>query len=99
MPHIPPSKIGPSGRGNQSQSDAAAAVDKTYEGRWIAGFAPVGNTGFVVVVQQRFDDAVSLEASTFWRLALWSALASLVALAILGIVFWRWTRSQRLETD
>jgi serine/threonine-protein kinase len=79
--------------------DPVAAVDKTYEGRWIAGFAPVGNTGFVVVVQQRFDDAVSLEASTFWRLALWSALASLVALAILGIVFWRWTRSQRLETD
>jgi hypothetical protein len=29
MPHIPPSKIGPSGRGNQSQSDAAAAADKT----------------------------------------------------------------------
>jgi hypothetical protein len=79
--------------------DPVASVDKSYDGRWIAGFAPVGNTGFIVVVQQRFEDAVTLPTSTFWRLALWSALASLVALAIVGIVFWRWTRSRTLEGD
>ena len=44
--------------------DAVAAVDQNYAGRWIAGFAPVGNTGFIVVVQQRFEDAVSLDQET-----------------------------------
>lgn len=27
--------------------------DADYSGRWLAGYAPVGNTGFVVIVQQR----------------------------------------------
>jgi hypothetical protein len=79
--------------------DPVASVAKEYEGRWIAGFAPVGNTGFVVVVQQRFEDAVSLEASTLWNLALWSALASLVAVAILVMVLWRWARRRRLASE
>lgn len=78
--------------------DPVASVAKEYAGRWIAGFAPVGNTGFVVIVQQRFADAVSLEASTLWNLALWSALASLVAVAILAMVLWRWARSRRFES-
>ncbi len=70
--------------------DPVSSVANEYAGRWIAGFAPVGNTGFVVVVQQRFDDAVSLESSTLWNLALGSALASLVAVVIIGMVLWRW---------
>jgi len=77
--------------------DPVAAVAPEYAGRWIAGFAPVRNTGFVVVVQQRFDDAVSLESSTVWRLTLGSALASVVAIAILLMVLWQWARSRRLE--
>jgi eukaryotic-like serine/threonine-protein kinase len=78
--------------------DPVSSVAKEYAGRWIAGFAPVGNTGFVVVVQQRFADAVSLESSTLWNLALWSALASVVAVAILVMVLRRWTRSRTAET-
>ena len=78
--------------------DPVSSAAKDYAGRWIAGFAPVGNTGFVVVVQQRFEDAVSLESSTLWNLALWSALASLVAVAILAMVLLRWARSRRLES-
>jgi hypothetical protein len=79
--------------------DPVAAVAKEYAGRWIAGFAPVGNTGFFVIVQQRFEDAVSLEAATLWNLALWSALASLVAVAILVMVLWRWARNRRLASE
>jgi predicted Ser/Thr protein kinase len=79
--------------------DPVSSVAKEYAGRWIAGFAPVGNTGFVVVVQQRFADAVSLESSTLWNLALWSALASLVAVAILAMALWRWARSRRFESQ
>ncbi len=29
-----------------------------FRGRWLAGFAPVGNSEFVVVVQRRYDEAV-----------------------------------------
>jgi len=78
-------------------ADPAASVAPDYAGRWIAGFVPVGNTGFVVAVQQRFDDAVSLEPATVWRLALGSALASIVAIAIVLMVLWQWARSRRRE--
>ena len=83
---------------DDNYADPVASVANEYVGRWIAGFAPVGNTGFVVVVQQRFEDAVSLESSTLWNLALWSALASLVAVAILVMVLRRWAKSRRLES-
>ena len=78
--------------------DPVASFAKEYAGRWIAGFAPVGNTGFVVVVQQRFEDAVSLESTTLWNLAIWSVLASLVAVAILVVVLRRWVKSRRRES-
>jgi hypothetical protein len=78
-------------------ADPAASVAPEYGGRWIAGFVPVGNTGFVVAVQQRFDEAVSLESSTLWSLALGSAFASIVVIAILLMVLWQWARSRRLE--
>ena len=35
--------------------DPLSARDAAYAGRWLAGFAPVGNTGFVVVVQQKYE--------------------------------------------
>jgi len=78
--------------------DPVSSVAREYRGRWIAGFAPVGNTGFGVVVQQRFEDAVSLGSSTLWNLALWSVLTSLVAVAILVIALWRWATSRRPES-
>jgi serine/threonine-protein kinase len=77
--------------------DPVSAVAPEYAGRWIAGFAPVGNTRFIVIAQQRFEDAVSLGSSTLWSLALWSALASLVAVGILAMVLWRWARSRAYE--
>jgi hypothetical protein len=33
-----------------------------FEGRWLAGFAPVGKTGFIVIVQSRYDDVVEPNA-------------------------------------
>ena len=77
--------------------DPVSSVLSEYGGRWIAGFAPVGNTGFVVVVQQRFEDAVSLESSTLWSLALWSVLASIVAAVILLTILLHWARNRKLE--
>ncbi len=45
-----------------------------YEGRWIAGFAPVGNTGLVVVVQTRNDAVSEPNATLARRLALLGGL-------------------------
>ena len=38
--------------------DPVAASSPEYEGRWLAAFAPVVGTEFVVIVQQRYDEAV-----------------------------------------
>ena len=34
-------------------SDPFSDRDPAFGGRWLAGFAPVGNTGFFVIIQQR----------------------------------------------
>jgi hypothetical protein len=57
-----------------------------YEGRWLAGFAPIGDTGFVVIVQTRYDAAVAPNARLSRRLA-WGmsiALVAWIALCIAG---------------
>jgi serine/threonine-protein kinase len=38
---------------NAGYEDPYRERDASYSGRWLAGYAPVGNTGFVVIVQQR----------------------------------------------
>jgi hypothetical protein len=38
---------------NAAYIDPYRERDGAYSGRWLAGYAPVGNTGFVVIVQQR----------------------------------------------
>jgi serine/threonine-protein kinase len=40
-------------RGIADYADPFAAKDPAYAGHWLAGMAPVGNTGFLVLVQQR----------------------------------------------
>ena len=70
-------------------SDPVSSTIEDYEGRWIAGFAPVGNTGLTLIVQQRFEKVVGLDPSVLWNLAFWSALISFLAIAIVGMVLWR----------
>jgi hypothetical protein len=45
-----------------------------YGGRWIVGFAPVGNTGFLLVVQERFEEALSIDPLVSWNIAIGIAL-------------------------
>src|SRR5262249_52699155 len=40
-----------------------------YSGRWLAGFAPVGNTEMVVIVQQRYDEAIPSDHGIIWSAA------------------------------
>ena len=72
--------------------DPVGAALEEYRGRWIAGFAPVGNTRFVVIVQQRYKEALKLDPSLWRNLVAWSALVIGLAMAILVVIL-RCTRS------
>jgi len=75
-------------------ADPVATVLQDYAGRWIAGFAPVGNTGFVVIVQQRYDEALKLDPSTFRNLVLWSGVAIIVGISVVVLVLGLWPAIQ-----
>ena len=81
--------------GRDDYFDPVESVSGEYRGRWIAGFAPVGHTGFAVIVQQRFEEALELDPSVFRNLWVGSALVSLLALAIVAGVVWRWVGRSR----
>ena len=52
-----------------------------FEGEWLAGFAPVGCTGHVVIVQTRRADV----ASAFWqKLAIWASGAVLAVVLLIA---------------
>jgi hypothetical protein len=53
-----------------------------FEGRWLAGFAPVGETGYVVIVQTRYEDAVEVPQRAFWRLVGWCGAVFTLGLGI-----------------
>ncbi|HEX7842251.1 MAG TPA: CHAT domain-containing protein [Kofleriaceae bacterium] len=64
-----------------------------FEGRWLAGFAPVGDTGFVVIVQTRYDAALEPNTRLLRRLVAWGGGAAfLVWLAACGIFLWGFVR-------
>jgi serine/threonine-protein kinase len=69
--------------------DPVGKQNPDYAGRWLAGFAPVGNTELAVIVQQRYDDAIPPDHGI-----LWGAIA--VLLAFLLIVPLGWLGFQRL---
>jgi eukaryotic-like serine/threonine-protein kinase len=59
--------------------DPVAARHPEYSGRWIAGFAPVGNTGFVVIVQSQADG----DWKPVWSLLQCTALAATPGVVLL----------------
>lgn len=88
----------PVGKGNTDPKlGTVKPADERYAGRYLAGFAPVGNTGFVVIVQTRADEAMS-EVKTFAiRFTKWTGIASApgVALAIVAAGLGRRRRIRR----
>jgi len=62
-------------------ADSVGSYFPEYQGRWIAAFAPIGNTGFFVIVQQRFDDALKVDPFVSWNLAVGIALTICVLIA------------------
>lgn len=78
---------------NANYQDPVGRDDVHYSGPWLAGFAPVGNTEFVVIVQQRYDETIGPE----WKQTLvmtFSAGAALVITVLLIAAGLRW-RMQR----
>jgi hypothetical protein len=57
-----------------------------FEGRWLAGFAPVGDTGFVVIVQTRYDTAVAPNAR-LWRSFAWQA-GPIILVMMVAAILW-----------
>jgi hypothetical protein len=57
-----------------------------FEGRWLAGFAPVGDTGFVVIVQTRYDTAVAPNAR-LWRSFAWQAGPIILGMIVAAILW------------
>src|SRR5439155_16117851 len=66
-----------------------------FEGRWLAGFAPVGDTGFVVIVQTRYDAALKPNTRLLRRLAGRGSAVILVWLAACGAFLWGSVRRRR----
>jgi serine/threonine-protein kinase len=65
-------------------------------GRWLAAFAPVGHTGFVIIVQSREDAVLATNALLTRRIAWWSLpLALGVGLIWLVIGYARYRSSRR----
>lgn len=57
--------------------------DPVVRRRALAGFAPVGNTGYVVIVSSLYDDVLRLEAELGWKLAAWASLAVAAGLCVI----------------
>ncbi len=66
-----------------------------FEGRWLAGFAPVGDTGFVVIVQTRHDAALKPNTRLSRRLAWWGSAVILLWLAACCTFLWGFVRRRR----
>jgi eukaryotic-like serine/threonine-protein kinase len=63
------------------------ASGKTKAGRWLAGFAPIGNTGFVAIVETPRDAASQPNQTLFRRLLLWGVLPFFLGTALIaGVV-------------
>ena len=68
--------------------DPLGKQDKQYKGRMLAGFAPVGNTEFAVIVQQRYDQAIEPGHTQAWSLVLWGGIALSLSTIITGAAVW-----------
>jgi hypothetical protein len=73
--------------------DPFGEVDSSYKGRWLTGSARVGNTELVIVVQQRYADAVTRHRSLLRRALAWLGMA--VAVGLAAFVALRLLRSPR----
>jgi serine/threonine-protein kinase len=75
--------------------DAAHAVatdpnfhDPIRGGRWLAAFAPVADSQFVVVVEQPYDEAIESQGGLARQLTAWAGAALSLAVILMGTAVW-----------
>lgn len=61
------------------------AFGQTRSGRWLAGFAPIGNTGFVAIVETPRDAAAAPNQTLARQLLYWGVLPFMVGTALVAI--------------
>lgn len=66
-----------------------------FEGRWLAGFAPVGDTGLVAIVQTRYDVVVGPNARLSRRLTSRVSIVILAWSVVFGTTLWAYARRRR----
>ena len=76
--------------------DPVAVRDDRYAGRWLAASAPVEHTEFIVIVQQRYDEAIQPYSVIGRPLLLWSAVGVGMLACVLAMVASAIMRSRRL---
>jgi tRNA A-37 threonylcarbamoyl transferase component Bud32 len=70
--------------GDQAVADDEAFFDPIFGDRWLAAFAPVPDSEFVVIVEQRYDDAIQLSGGLARQLLLWAGVALTLGVVLLG---------------
>ena len=75
--------------------DPAAEEHPNFAGRQLAGFAPVGNTGYVVVVQTPYADVLASELQIGGRLIRGAVVSAVPGLVLMGFAAWRPRRRRR----
>src|SRR5262249_60121465 len=82
--------------------DPAAELDPWFGGQWLAGFARVGNTEFVVIVQQPLASVTAADRALLRQLAFWLVLTITVGVAVTALLAGlraRAVRRQRAAVD
>jgi hypothetical protein len=59
-----------------------------YGGPWLAGFGQVGNTELMVIVQQKYEDAVGRPTSLARKFVWWGCSSLALAFVLAGGVIW-----------
>jgi hypothetical protein len=80
---------------NSHYEDPVGDSDARYRGRWLAGFAPVGSTEFVVGVQQRYDETIGPELTLAWNMTFWTGVALALVALLTGAGLRSWVLRHR----
>jgi hypothetical protein len=71
----------------------AVATDSNFHdpirgGRWLAAFAPVADSQFVVVVEQPYEEAIESQGGLARQLTAWAGAALGLGAVLMGTAIW-----------
>ena len=69
--------------------------DPIRGGRWLAAFAPVADSEFVVIVEQPYDEAIEFQGGLARQLTIWGGTALCLGVVLVGSAIWFALRATR----